>query len=39
VVVSNVASLVIDPQRAQVDCQAKVNLTSDVQTKVILAGC
>jgi pimeloyl-ACP methyl ester carboxylesterase len=39
VVVSNVASLVVDPQRAQVDCNAKVNLTSDVQTKVILAGC
>jgi pimeloyl-ACP methyl ester carboxylesterase len=39
VVVSNVASLVIDPQRAQVDCKAKVNLTSDVQTKVILANC
>jgi hypothetical protein len=39
VVVSNVASLVIDPKRAQVDCNAKINLTSDVQTKVILAGC
>src|SRR4051794_4176229 len=39
VAVSNVASLVIDPQRAHVDCNAKVNLTSDVQTKVILAGC
>ena len=39
VVVSNVASLVIDPKRAHVDCNAKVNLTSDVQTKAILAGC
>ena len=39
VVVSNVTSLVIDPKRAQVDCNAKINLTSDVQTNVILAGC
>jgi pimeloyl-ACP methyl ester carboxylesterase len=39
VAVSNVASLVIDPARAHVSCNAKVNLASDVKTKVILAGC
>jgi hypothetical protein len=36
---SNVSSLTIDPARAKVDCQAKLNVSSDGPLKVILSGC
>lgn len=36
---TNVGSITIDPQRAAVDCQAKLNVKSDGPIKVTLAGC
>ncbi|MBV8063542.1 MAG: hypothetical protein JOY51_08100 [Nevskia sp.] len=36
---SNVSSLTVDPARAKVDCQAKLNVSSDGPLKVILSGC
>jgi hypothetical protein len=36
---TNIASVVIDPVRAHVDCNAKLNITSDGPTQVTLLGC
>jgi hypothetical protein len=35
----NVSQITINPARARVDCQAKLNVSSDVPLKVILSGC
>jgi hypothetical protein len=35
----NIASFTIDPRRARVGCDAKVNLESDGPIKVTLSGC
>jgi hypothetical protein len=39
VTATNISRVVIDPQRAHVDCNAKVNVKSDGPVKVVLAGC
>jgi hypothetical protein len=39
VTVKNIASVTIDPRRARVGCDAKVNITSDGPVDVTLAGC
>jgi hypothetical protein len=39
VTATNISRVVIDPQRAHVDCNAKVHVKSDGPVKVILAGC
>lgn len=36
---TNVATATIDPSRAHVDCNAKVNVTSDGPIAITLAGC
>ncbi|HEX6488970.1 MAG TPA: glucodextranase DOMON-like domain-containing protein [Candidatus Dormibacteraeota bacterium] len=36
---TNIGSITIDPARAGVDCNAKLNVTSDGPLKVTLAGC
>jgi dienelactone hydrolase len=36
---TNIATATIDPSRARVDCNAKVNVTSDGPITVTLAGC
>jgi hypothetical protein len=36
---TNIATVVVDPRRAHVDCNAKLNITSDGPVKVTLAGC
>ncbi|HVV74830.1 MAG TPA: hypothetical protein VHC43_02265 [Mycobacteriales bacterium] len=39
VVATNVSHVVVDVQRARVDCAAKVHLKSDGPVKVVLEGC
>ena len=39
VTATNVGAVTIDAPRAQVDCAAKVNLSSDGPTQVTLTGC
>jgi hypothetical protein len=39
VTATNISRVVIAPQRAHVDCNAKVHVTSDGPVKVVLAGC
>jgi len=36
---TNISSIIIDPSRAKVDCNAKLNITSDGPIKVTLLGC
>jgi hypothetical protein len=36
---SNVSQITINPSRAQVDCKAKLNVSSDGPLQVILTGC
>jgi hypothetical protein len=36
---TNVAAATIDPSRAHVDCNARLNVTSDGPITVTLAGC
>ena len=36
---TNLSAVTIDPRRARVDCNAKVNVTSDGPLVVTLAGC
>lgn len=36
---TNIATVTIDPRRANIDCDANLNVTSDGPATVTLAGC